>query len=415
MKEDKQLRPDNGGERSSRPGRQGRNRERRTENAPERVARFDSDSEEEAPGEPLPIGDRPKVGITHGDFNGIGYEVILRMLEDNRILELCTPVVYGSAKIAQFYRKTLEIPGAQLVQIQDADNARADQYNIINVIGQEAHIAPGEDSREAGQAAFAALERAVADLKEGKIDLLVTAPINKHNIHSEEFDFPGHTEYLEAAAGDDSKALMILCNDRLRVALVSTHLPVSRVAEAVTKENILQKLRLFNDSLVKDFSVVRPRIAVLALNPHAGDNGLLGDEEKDVIIPAIEEARAARIQAFGPYAADGFFGNGLYDKFDGVLAMYHDQGLAPFKTIAMESGVNFTAGLPFVRTSPDHGTGYDIAGKGEASADSMRAALYMAIDVLRSRRRHAEMTANPLRKQYHEKGRDNVVLDLSKD
>lgn len=418
MKEDKQPRPDNGGERNNRNGggqRNGRNRERRSDNAPDRVARYESDPEPEQQTEALPIGERPKVGITHGDFNGIGYEVILRMLEDSRLLELCTPVVYGSAKIAQYYRKALDITGPSLVQIQGADQAKTDQYNIVNVIGQEAHIAPGEDSREAGQAAFAALERAVADLKEGKIDLLVTAPINKHNIHSEEFDFPGHTEYLEAAAGDESKALMILCNERLRVALVSTHLPVSRVAEAVTKENILEKLRIFNDSLIKDFSIVKPRIAVLALNPHAGDNGLLGDEEKETIIPAIEEARAARIHAFGPYAADGFFGNGLYDKFDGVLAMYHDQGLAPFKTIAMESGVNFTAGLPFVRTSPDHGTGYDIAGKGEANADSMRAAVYMAIDVLRSRRRHTEMTANPLRKQYHEKGRDNVVLDLSKD
>lgn len=415
MKEDKKPRPDNGGERPNRPNRPQRNRERRQENTTERVAHYDSDPDEEPAAEPLPMGERPKVGITHGDFNGIGYEVILRMLEDNRLLELCTPVIYGSAKIAQYYRKELDIPCQPFVQIQDADQARTDQYNIVNVIGQEAHIAPGEDNREAGQAAFAALERAVADLKEGKIDLLLTAPINKHNIQSEEFDFPGHTEYLEAAAGDDAKALMILCNERLRVALVSTHLPVSQIAEAVTKENILAKLRLFNESLIKDFSVVKPRIAVLALNPHAGDNGLLGTEEKEVIVPAIEEARTERILAFGPYAADGFFGNGLYDKFDGVLAMYHDQGLAPFKTIAMESGVNFTAGLPFVRTSPDHGTGYDIAGKGEASADSMRAALYMAIDVLRNRRRHAEMTANPLRKQYHEKGRDNVVLDLSKD
>ena len=414
MKEDKQPRPDNGGERNNR-GRGRNQRPDKRQEPTERVVRYDADPDEEPAGEPLPIGERLKVGITHGDFNGIGYEVIMKMLEDNRLLELCTPVVYGSAKIAQYYRKTLELQGPTFVQIQDASQAKDDQCNIVNVIGQEAHIAPGEDSREAGQGAFAALERAAADLREGKIDLLLTAPINKHNIHSEEFNFPGHTEYLESSLGDGSKALMILCNDRLRVALVSTHLPVSRVAEAVTKENILEKLRIFNASLTKDFAVVKPRIAVLALNPHAGDGGLLGDEEKEIIIPAIEEARAERIHAFGPYAADGFFGNGLYDKFDGVLAMYHDQGLAPFKTIAMESGVNFTAGLPVVRTSPDHGTGYDIAGKGMASADSMRAALYMAIDIFRNRRRHGEMTANPLRKQYHEKGRDNVVLDLSKD
>ncbi len=358
-----------------------------------------------------------KVGITHGDFNGIGYEVIIKALEDNRILELCTPVVYGSAKIATYYRKGMEMQGTPFAQIDDATQARTDVYNIINVIGQEAHITPGESTKEAGEAAFYALERAVADLRQGKIDVLVTAPINKHNIQSETFIFPGHTEYLAASchdadSGEAPKPLMILCNNHLRVALVTTHLPVSKISEQITVENIVEKLEIFNRTLTQDFSVVKPRIAVLALNPHAGENGLLGQEETAIIAPAIEKAREKKIHAFGPYAADGFFGNGLYDKFDGVLAMYHDQGLAPFKTIAMESGVNFTAGLPFVRTSPDHGTGYDIAGKNRASEESMRNAIYMAIDILRSRRNHAEMTANPLRKLYHEKGRDNVVLDL---
>ncbi len=362
------------------------------------------------------ITDRLRVGITHGDFNGVGYEVILKMLDDTRILELCTPIIYGSAKIAAFYRKSLELAGPwQPVQINSAADASADAVNIINVIGQEAHITPGEASKEAGEAAFIALERAVEDLKNGHIDVLLTAPINKSTIQSDTFRFPGHTEYLAASAADGSQPLMILFNENIRVALVTTHLPIAKVPEAITTENIVEKLALFNKSLTTDFAVVKPRIAVLALNPHAGEEGLLGKEEKEIIAPAIEKARQMKIHAFGPYAADGFFGNGLYTKFDGVLAMYHDQGLAPFKTLAMDSGVNFTAGLPFVRTSPDHGTGYDIAGKNRASEESMRAALYAAIDIYRSRQAFNEMTASPLPKLYHEKGRDNVVLDLTSD
>ena len=364
-----------------------------------------------------PSSPRLRVGITHGDFNGVGYEVILKMLDDPRILELCTPVVYGSAKIAAYYRKGLELAfNIPFNQIQQASQARTDAVNIVNVIGQEAHIAPGESTPEAGEAAFIALERAVADLKEGTIDVLLTAPINKANIQSDTFRFAGHTEYLASACGDGAEPLMILFNDRIRVALVTTHLPLAKIAEAITEDAIVAKLQLFNQSLTADFAIVKPRIAVLSLNPHAGDGGLLGAEEKEIIAPAIERARnQLKIHAFGPYPADGFFGNGLYTKFDGVLAMYHDQGLAPFKTLAMESGVNFTAGLPYVRTSPDHGTGYDIAGKGVASEASMRAALYAAIDIFRSRRTHEEMTASPLPKLYHERGRDNVVLDLTKD
>lgn len=366
--------------------------------------------------EPAGSTDRLRVGITHGDFNGVGYEVILKMLDDARILELCTPIIYGSAKIAAFYRKGLELAGTwQPVQINSAADASADAVNIINVIGQEAHITPGEASKEAGEAAFIALERAVEDLKNGNIDVLLTAPINKNSIQSDTFRFPGHTEYLAASAADGSQPLMILFNENIRVALVTTHLPIAKVPEAITTENIVEKLTLFNKSLTTDFAVVKPRIAVLALNPHAGEDGLLGKEENEIIAPAIEKARQMKIHAFGPYAADGFFGNGLYTKFDGVLAMYHDQGLAPFKTLAMDSGVNFTAGLPFVRTSPDHGTGYDIAGKNRASEESMRAALYAAIDIYRSRQAFNEMTASPLPKLYHEKGRDNVVLDLTSD
>lgn len=362
-----------------------------------------------------PTADMPliKVGITHGDINGIGYEVILKALEDTRILELCTPVIFGSAKIASFYRKALEMPQAQFSQIQSAAEARDGAVNIINVIGEDVKVEPGQSTPEAGQAAYAALEAAVAALKSGEIDVLVTAPINKDNIQNEQFHFPGHTEYLEAAT--EGKSLMILFNEDIRVALVTTHLPVSRIAENITADAIIGKLELFERSLQQDFGIIKPRIAVLSLNPHSGDNGLLGSEEKETIIPAIAKAHENKIQCFGPYAADGFFGAGLYKRFDGVLAMYHDQGLAPFKTIAMDSGVNFTAGLPVVRTSPDHGTGYDIAGKGVASEKSMREAIYHAIDIFRNRQRYAEMNANPLRRQYFDKSKDNVVLDLSKD
>lgn len=355
-----------------------------------------------------------KIGITHGDINGIGYEIILKVLEDERILEICTPVIYGSAKLASACRKALGMPEIPLKRIERAKDASEDTNNIINVIPEEVRSEPGVASKEAGAAALAALERAVADLKAGDIDALVTAPINKANIHSESFDFPGHTEYLEAASGEPgAKALMILCNDRMRIALVTTHLPIARVPEAITKDDIVAKLEIFNRSLRRDFGINAPRIAVLALNPHAGDDGLLGTEEKEIIAPAIAEARERKILAFGPYAADGFFGAGRFVKFDGILAMYHDQGLAPFKAMAMDTGINFTAGLPFVRTSPDHGTGYDIAGRGEASEESLRAAIYAAIDIWRNRRHDEEAYRSPLRKQYRDKGTDNVVLDLS--
>lgn len=357
-----------------------------------------------------------RVGITHGDINGIGYEVILKTLDDARLLEMCTPVVYGSAKIAAFYRKALYMQPMQLNQATSAADARDGVVNVINVVGEDVKVEPGVESPAAGEAAFAALERATADLREGLIDVLVTAPINKHSIQSPSFTFPGHTEYLEATLGEEGdRALMVMCSDDMRVALVTTHLPLSRVPGAVTREAILEKLRVFSRSLVRDFGVHAPRIAVLSLNPHAGEGGLLGTEEQEVIAPAIEEARSKKILAFGPYAADGFFGSGLYHCFDGILAMYHDQGLAPFKALAMEAGVNFTAGLPYVRTSPDHGTGYDIAGKGEASEQSMRSAIFSAIDIYRNRMREDAATANPLRRQYYSKGNDNVVLDLTKD
>ncbi len=354
-----------------------------------------------------------KVGITHGDINGIGYEVILKVLEDNRIQELCTPIVYGSAKLAAGYRKLLQMTNVPFNQIASASEARNEANNIINVVPEEMRAEPGRPTQEAGQAAFAALERAVADLQKGEIDVLVTAPINKATIQSSTFTFPGHTEYLESVTG--GKALMILCNEQMRVALMTTHMPLGKVAEAITKDNIVEKLKVLDKSLRRDFGICSPRIAVLALNPHSGDAGLLGNEEKEIIEPAIIEARDQKILAFGPYAADGFFGSGSFSKFDGILAMYHDQGLAPFKALAMDSGINFTAGLPIVRTSPDHGTGYDIAGQGIASPDSMRAAIYAAIDVYRNRKNYDEAYRSPLRRQYFDKGPDNVVLDLTKD
>lgn len=356
-----------------------------------------------------------KVGITHGDINGIGYEVILKTLEDNRILELCTPVVYGSAKIAGYYRKGLEMGNIPMNTVESASQARRDTNNIINVVPEDVKVEPGVSTPEAGRAAFLALERAVADLKNGDIDVLVTAPINKNNIQSDDFHFAGHTEYLASCAGDDARALMILFNDRLRVALVTTHCPIAEVAKEITVERVKEKLADFYLSLEKDFGLSHPRIAVLALNPHAGDGGVIGHEEQNVIAPAIEQARKDGVNCYGPYPADGFFGAEQYRKFDGVLAMYHDQGLAPFKTLAMAGGVNFTAGLPFVRTSPDHGTGYDIAGKGEASEESLREAIYAAIDIFRNRARYEESHRNPLRRQYFDKSKDNVVLDLTKD
>lgn len=344
-----------------------------------------------------------KVGITHGDTNGIGYEVILKTLEDNRLADLCTIVVYGSAKAASFYRKAIELPQVQFTRIDSAADARDGVFNIVNVVGEDLKIEPGIASEAAGAAALAALEAAVADLRAGNIDVLVTAPIDKHSIQSPDFKFPGHTEYLQSSLADeehpDAKALMVLCTDYLRVALATAHMPIAEVPGALTKELIKDKLKDFDLSLRRDFGIQNPRIAVLSLNPHAGERGLLGKEEEETIIPAIAEAQADKILAFGPYAADGFFGSESYRAFDGVLAMYHDQGLAPFKTIAMDQGVNFTAGLPFVRTSPDHGTGYDIAGKGQASAESMRSAIYMALDVYRNRGRHEDAYRRPLSRQ----------------
>lgn len=357
-----------------------------------------------------------KVGITHGDINGIGYEVILKTFGDLRIAELCIPVIYGSTKVAAYHRKALELPPVTFNLIQDAGDAEVNKVNVINCIPDDVKVELGKSTKVAGDASLSALERATADLSAGLIDVLVTAPINKDNIQQDNFHFPGHTEYLEKKFGDEgSKSLMILAKDDLRVALVTGHVSLSRVAESITKEKIKETIDIFNKSLLRDFNIDKPRIAVLSLNPHAGENGLLGTEENDVIIPALREMEESGVLCFGPYASDGFFGSGRFKSFDGILAMYHDQGLTPFKTLAMEEGVNFTAGLPIVRTSPAHGTAYNIAGKNEASEISFRQAIYMAIDTLRNRNEYDAARVNPLRKMYYEKGGDNEVLDLTKD
>ena len=359
---------------------------------------------------------RLKVGITIGDTNGIGAEVVMKAVSEPEMLGLCVPIIYGSGKIISYHRNACNLPGFQINHTKTPENIKENMPNLVECIEQEIKVELGHPSKQAGTAAFMALEAAVRDLKTGLIDVLVTAPISKDNIQSDQFHFPGHTEYLESVAGEDNKALMILCTAGLRVALVTGHLPLSQAPAALTIEGIREKLRLFNDSLKRDFNIDGPRIAVLSLNPHAGENGMLGNEERDIILPAIQQSLDEEgIQSFGPYAADGFFGARHYRRFDGVLAMYHDQGLAPFKTIAMDEGVNFTAGLPFVRTSPDHGTGYDIAGQGIANESSMRQAIYTAIDVYRNRIRYDEARQNPLPKLFQDRGRDNVKLDLTKE
>ena len=346
-----------------------------------------------------------RVAITQGDTNGVGYEVILKVFSDPNILELCTPIIYGSPKVASYHRKALNLDVPYTI-INHAEEARDGRVNLLACFDDEIKIEMGQPSQEAGAAALKALDRAMTDYRSELYDVLVTAPINKATIQSPGFHFPGHTEYIETSVGEGQKALMILMNETLRVALVTTHLPIKDIAKAITKEGIIEKATIFHKALKRDFRISSPRIAVLSLNPHAGDNGLLGSEEKDIILPAIEELADKGIQAFGPFAADGFFGSGAYDHFDGVLAMYHDQGLAPFKTIALESGVNYTAGLPIVRTSPDHGTAYDIAGKGVADENSMRQAIFTAIDVFRNRKFYDEPLQNPLPKLFHEKRED---------
>ena len=340
---------------------------------------------------------KPTIAITAGDINGVGYEIILKSLINPHICEICRPIVYGNAKVARQHMQTMdeEYRNIQWNIIQDPKQAKDGRLNLITCYGDETPVQLGVSTTEAGQASLKSLQRACQDLKNGLVHAIVTAPINKDNIQSDDFRYSGHTEYLTQQFGEGKDSLMMMISDRMRVALVCNHTPIAKVAETITEERILSKLAVLNETLKKDFSCRKPRIAVLALNPHAGDNGLIGEEETNIIRPAVAKAQEQDIWAFGPYSADGFFGAGQYNHFDAVLAMYHDQGLAPFKALDM-SGVNFTAGLPVVRTSPDHGTAYSLAGKNEADATSMLHAIYAAIDILREREENEKLLSNQL-------------------
>ncbi len=339
-----------------------------------------------------------RVGISIGDINGIGPEVILKTFSDNRMLDFVTPVIYGSASLLSAHRKSLDLPALTHTNLEEGMEAKSKTLYIKKCWDKDPQLNIGKETPEGGEYAIKSLKAATDDLAASKIDVLVTAPINKHNVQSSEFSFPGHTEFLAKLSNVES-ALMLMVADKLRVAVVSGHIPLKDVARTLTKEKIVTALMQLNESLIKDFGITRPKIAVMGLNPHAGDNGVIGDEEKDIISPAIADAKGKGIMAFGPYSADGFFGSSVYTQFDGVLAMYHDQGLVPFKSLSFGNGVNFTAGLPIVRTSPDHGTGFDIAGKNEASESSFRNAVYLAVDVYKNRKIHKEITENPLKRQ----------------
>ncbi|HEY5470375.1 MAG TPA: 4-hydroxythreonine-4-phosphate dehydrogenase PdxA [Bacteroidales bacterium] len=337
-------------------------------------------------------------GISHGDINGIGYEVIIKALSDPVINDICIPIVYGSPKVAAYHRKALNINNFSFNNIRTAEEANAKRANMINCLDDNTRVELGKSTPQGGEAALISLERAVEDLKSGKINVLITAPIDKQNVQSENFKFKGHTDYLKSKAGVE-EVLMFMISESMRIGMATDHVPLRKVSEMITKELLLRKIRLMNQSLMLDFGIRKPRIGVLGLNPHAGDNSLLGTEEAEIIFPAIQQANNEGILAFGPFPADGFFGAGSFVKFDGILAMYHDQGLTPFKALSFDSGVNFTAGLPFVRTSPVHGTAFAIAGKGEASENSFRQAIYLACDIFRNRQTYAEITKNPLKHQ----------------
>ena len=353
---------------------------------------------------------RLKIGITQGDTNGVGWEVILKIFSDNRLTELFTPVIYGSGAAAAYYQKRLnDIEPVKFVVVDSAERAQQGRVNLVECGAKELSVTPGKPSKAGGEAAAAALNKAIKELKDGAIDAMVTAPIDKEMIQSETFSFTGHTEFL--AKELEGEPLMIMTSELMRVGLATIHVPVAEVAQSLSKELIVERINQINASMRQDFGVVRPKVAVLALNPHAGDGGLLGKEEQDIIKPAIVEAYEGGVLAFGPFAADGFFASGQFKNYDAILAMYHDQGLAPFKTLT-PNGVNFTASLSEVRTSPDHGVAYDIAGKGIADEQSMRNAIYEAIDIVQRRSEWEEWNANPLQHFEREKGRDISIKDL---
>ncbi len=336
-----------------------------------------------------------RVAITHGDFNGISYEVIIKALQDNRLLEMFTPVIFGLSKVLAYHRKNFNFHDFNYHIINHAGQVNANKINILNLTNDQIDIDFGRSKPEAGKYAIEALERAIDSINEAKADVLVTAPLNKSNIVSDRFPFAGHTGYL-ADKFSSNQVLMLMVHGNLRVGTVTGHIPLKEVPAAISEDKIASNLAVLERSLQRDFAIPKPKIAVLGLNPHAGDDGVIGEEDKHIIYPAILKMKKQGSLVYGPFPADGLFGSGEYAKYDAVLAMYHDQGLIPFKTIAAKQGVNFTAGLPIVRTSPAHGTAYNIAGKNKASAESMREAIYLAIDIYKNRRAFDEINANPL-------------------
>ncbi|MFM2224606.1 MAG: hypothetical protein RJA07_808 [Bacteroidota bacterium] len=338
-----------------------------------------------------------KIGISIGDLNGIGPEVILKTFGDPAMLNLCTPVIYASQKSLAWWRKHLHMDSFNFSIISSADKVVVKQINVIEVWNEDVQIDPGKELPVTGKYAIRSFEAACKDLGEKKIDALVTAPISKKNVKSNDFPYNGHTDYLAKLFGSGD-SLMMMVSDDLRVGLTTVHIPVQEISANLSIEKVQRKIEMLAQSLKKDFAIESPKIAVLGLNPHAGEGGTIGQEEKNIIIPAIQKAKEKKIMAFGPYSSDGFFGNAQYKHFDAVLALYHDQGLIPFKTLAFDSGVNYSAGLSVIRTSPDHGTAFDIAGKNEADESSFRSAVFVAIDIAKNKNNFAEMTANPLKR-----------------
>ncbi len=342
------------------------------------------------------MDERIKIAITQGDINGIGYEIILKSFQDNYLYNFCIPILYGSPKVLAYYKKVLKLEHLQHNTIRHISEAKADQLNVIDCNDDNIKVEIGQPTKEAGFAAFEALERAVNDLKEGLLSVLVTAPINKETIQSDKFAFSGHTEYLAERFGVED-AVMLMVQEELRIAVVTGHIPLADVKQHITQEKVFKKLQALNEAMQYNFGVNKAKIAVLGLNPHAGDNGFLGKEEKEILLPVLERAKEEGILAMGAYAADGFFGSGNFKKFDAILAMYHDQGLVPFKTLASKGGVNFTTGLPIVRTSPAHGTAYDLAGQGEVSETSFKEAVYEAIRIYENRCEYSELREKVLK------------------
>lgn len=348
--------------------------------------------------------EKPRIGISCGDLNGVGLETIIKVFSDSRMMDLCTPIVFGSNKVLNFYRKSLPDFQINFAAVKAWDQLNLKQLNVFNCWEDDVQIQPGQLTEQSGQYAVRSLQVATQCLKDGEIDALVTAPIHKKNTQSPNFPYTGHTPFLKDSFGAKDVVMMLYAG-AFRVALITEHLPIQEVSKNITQELIISRVQMIKESMLKDFGIDTPKIAILGLNPHAGDNGLIGQEEETIIKPAMEVLSNKGLHLFGPYSADGFFAHNMQAKFDVVVAMYHDQGLIPFKSLAQSDGVNFTIGLPVVRTSPDHGTAFDIAGKGEANPDSLREAVYEAIDILNHRKGFADRTANPLKRNQLTKER----------